>query len=97
MGKSQYTPFLAAGMNGKRGFEGGNPLMAFSLEDSPQLAVGFFTRSGGVVFNLFPHRIDVPSQFVVVPWRGTEIHIIVLVVMAPRRRMDQSWAAETKS
>lgn len=43
------------------------------------------------------YRIDVPSQFVVVPWRGTEIHIIVLVFMAKRRRMDQSWAAETNS
>jgi len=33
MGKSQETPQLAVGRNGKRGFGGGSPpIMAFSLE-----------------------------------------------------------------
>jgi hypothetical protein len=43
MGKSQNTPQLAVGMNGKRGLEAAAPILAFSLEDAPQLAAGFFT------------------------------------------------------
>jgi hypothetical protein len=45
MGKSQNTPQLAVGMNGKRGFAGCRHILAFSLEDAPQLAAGFFTRA----------------------------------------------------
>jgi hypothetical protein len=44
MGKSQNTLLLAAGMNGKRGMGVATPIMAYSLEDAPQLAAGFFTQ-----------------------------------------------------
>jgi hypothetical protein len=43
MGKSQNPAQLTAGMNGKRGFGGSRHILAFSLEDAPQLAAGFFT------------------------------------------------------
>jgi hypothetical protein len=43
IGKSQNTPQLAVGMNGKRRFGGGRHILAFSLEDAPQQAAGFFT------------------------------------------------------
>lgn len=44
MGKSQETPQLAVGRNGKRRCGGAASIVAFSLEDTPQLAARFFTR-----------------------------------------------------
>jgi hypothetical protein len=43
MGKSQNTLKLAAGMNGKQVMGVETPIQAFSLEEAPQLAAGFFT------------------------------------------------------
>jgi hypothetical protein len=45
MEKSQNTPRLAVGMNGKRGFGGYCHILEFSLEDAPQQAAGFFTSA----------------------------------------------------
>jgi hypothetical protein len=42
MGKSQETPQFAVGRNGTRGLGAAAPIMAFSLEDTPQQAAGFF-------------------------------------------------------
>ncbi len=43
MGKSQNTPQLAVGMNGKRGFGGCRPHIGFFLGRTPHQAAGFFS------------------------------------------------------
>jgi hypothetical protein len=45
MGKSRNTLQIAAWIHGKRGMGMATTLKAFSLEDAPLLAVGFFTPS----------------------------------------------------
>jgi len=40
MGKSQETPQLAVGRNGKRGFGAAAPIMAFSLESPLDISNG---------------------------------------------------------